>query len=573
MQETLQRAHLQYVSTAALEADDDDTTTTARPPAARHAASYRALERTVKLEVQWPADEAQSPAPWREAEGSAPGTIGAAMASHIVEHHLSQCLEWARTVPGLAQHLAEHGAEVASTASHDRIQSERSPAEMSPAEIAAGQPAPAPQPVPAASKPQRERRYKCVSRAALTKRKEGPRFDEATGRPADGEILGFINAGELVSVLEDDMLLSPLGGPQRLFVEGRGGWVSLFAQDGTQLLAELEFRSSPAMSLGGSRVDVVSRDSSEYVDIGAAPLDRSSFDVHLDPLGLGDVQPLSSSSSSSTAEHSTPPLPESEPGGADSSADGEAGARLYASVSAGRYRAMFDFEPEQDTDLRLTRGGVVLLQNKAHEHWWEGANEADPSVVGMFPFNYVQPLMTVRASRQLPAGDEITVTLPPALCPLAEDGSTQEGLKLQVLLPHGADAGQEIEFPLPFDFDTSRIESESESNDGGSFVGAASTLASSVNGAGLRLGITKGGNQVPAGATPPFVDVKTRRRRELEAEKAMMYRKIEGELSKALSAADAKSLVRSKTFGSRGCRCSRFEVALVSTSLVLGSES
>jgi hypothetical protein len=205
---------------------------------------------------------------------------------------------------------------------------------------------------------------------------------------------------------------------------------------------------------------------------------------------------------------------------------------------------MFDFEPEQDTDLRLTRGGVVLLQRKTHEHWWEGSNEADPSVVGMFPFNYVQPLMIVRASRQLPAGDEITVTLPPALCPLAEDGSVQDGLKLQVLLPHGAEAGQEIEFPLPFDFDTSRIESESESNGGGSSAGAAGTLSTGATGAGMRLGITKGGNQVPAGTTPPFVDTKTRRRRELEVEKVMMYRKIEGELSKALSAADAKSLVR-----------------------------
>ncbi len=550
MQEALQNAHLQYVQTAAIEADDDDTS---------RAGTYRALERTVKPEVQWPADQAQSPAL---------GTIGAALASHITEHHLSQCLEWARNMPGLAQHLAEHGAEVAAKASRERNQSERPPAEL-----AVVQPAPAPQSAPAVSEPQLKRRYKCVSRAALTKRKAGPKFDEATGRPADGEILGFINAGELVSVLEGDVLLSSAGVPQRLFVQDLGGWVSLFAQDGTQLLAELELHRSPATVLGGSRVDTVSRDSSEYADIGAAPLDRSSLDVHLDPLGLGDVQPSSSSSSSSTAEHSTPPPPGTEPEGADSSTDGEAELRLYASVSAGRYRAMFDFEPEQDTDLRLTRGGVVLLQNKAHEHWWEGANEADSSVVGMFPFNYVQPLMIVRASRQLPAGDEITVTLPQALCPLAEDGSAQDGLKLQVLLPHGAEAGQEIEFPLPFDFDTSRIESESESNGGGSSAGAASTLASGANGAGIRSGITKGGNQVPAGTTPPFVDMKTRRRRELEAEKAMMYRKIEGELSKALSAADAKSLVRTNAFSRCSRRCSRAKVALVFASFVLAGES
>jgi hypothetical protein len=395
----------------------------------------------------------------------------------------------------------------------------------------------APRPAPSTSKPQQERRYKCISRAALTKRKGGPKFDEATGRPAAGEIVGFVNAGELITVLEDDVLLSLAGVPQRLFVQGRGGWVSIFAQDGTKLLEELAPQKLSAVTVGGSSADKVPRGSYEYDEIGAAPLDRSSLDVHLDPLGLGDAPPSSSRSSS------TDRRPGNEAGAADSSAEGDAAERLYASVSAGRYRAMFDFEPEQDTDLRLTTGGVVLLLNKTHEHWWEGANETDPSAVGMFPFNYVQPLMIVRACWQLPAGDEITVSLPPALCPLAEDGSIQTGVKLQVLLPHGANAGQEIEFPLPFDFDTSRIESESQPSGE-----IQRDTEKGQRGAGTRFGITKGGNQVPAGTTPPVVDMKTRRRRELEAEKVLMYRRIEGELSKALNAADAKALVRSNAY-------------------------
>lgn len=65
-----------------------------------------------------------------------------------------------------------------------------------------------------------------------------------------------------------------------------------------------------------------------------------------------------------------------------------------------------------------------------------------PTKVGMFPFNYVQPLMVVCTARQLPSGEEICVALPAELCPLAPDGGAQAGYTLQVLLPHGAEAGQ-----------------------------------------------------------------------------------------------------------------------------------
>jgi hypothetical protein len=238
----------------------------------------------------------------------------------------------------------------------------------------------------------------------------------------------------------------------------------------------------------------------------------------------------------------------------------------------------------------------VLLLNKTHEHWWEGANETSPSTVGMFPFNYVQPLMVVRAGVQLPAGEEITVSLPPELCPLADpsdpSSSVQEGYTLQVLLPHGADAGQEIEFPLPFDFDTSRIDSAAAAaaaghsagaggaagGGGGGAAGAQTAAAAAAahklgggGGGGGVSGVTKGGNQVPAGVAPPVVQwrTETQRRRELEAEKAVMYKKIGGELSMALSAADAKSLVRAVITVSY----TRMRAPLLSLSLSLSSLS
>ena len=234
----------------------------------------------------------------------------------------------------------------------------------------------------------------------------------------------------------------------------------------------------------------------------------------------------------------------------------------------------------------------MLLLNKTHEHWWEGANETSPSTVGMFPFNYVQPLMVVRAGVQLPAGEEITVSLPPELCPLADpsdpSSSVYPSCTLQVLLPHGADAGQEIEFPLPFDFDTSRIDSAAAAAAAGHSAGAGGaggggaartqTAAAAAahklgggGGGGGVSGVTKGGNQVPAGVAPPVVQwrTETQRRRELEAEKAVMYKKIGGELSMALSAADAKSLVRAVITVSY----TRMRAPLLSLSLSLSSLS
>ena len=45
---------------------------------------------------------------------------------------------------------------------------------------------------------------------------------------------------------------------------------------------------------------------------------------------------------------------------------------------------MFDFEPEEASDLKLTRGGVILLLNKTHAHWWEGANETGPRTASAY---------------------------------------------------------------------------------------------------------------------------------------------------------------------------------------------
>ena len=77
-----------------------------------------------------------------------------------------------------------------------------------------------------------------------------------------------------------------------------------------------------------------------------------------------------------------------------------------------RFRAMFDFDPEQEGDLMFRKGDVLVLLKKPHEHWWEGYVDGSPAVRGAFPYNYVQQLMIVKADHDIAPGCEITVELP-----------------------------------------------------------------------------------------------------------------------------------------------------------------
>ena len=57
-------------------------------------------------------------------------------------------------------------------------------------------------------------------------------MDQGTGKPLQGQIVGLLEVGDVVTVLESDLDFSSAGVP-RLHVRDRGGWVSVCAQDGT----------------------------------------------------------------------------------------------------------------------------------------------------------------------------------------------------------------------------------------------------------------------------------------------------------------------------------------------------
>jgi hypothetical protein len=210
----------------------------------------------------------------------------------------------------------------------------------------------------------------------------------------------------------------------------QGGWVSLVGEDGTVLIRE---------------VDLPLRDSLD-----------GSMGLHDDPLGMeGGLDDDGDGALPVDAGANKQLHDSGGSGGGGTTPDAGSGAEgLVAELSNGRYRAVHEFLAEQEGDLSLQRGNVVLLRSKTHEHWWEGVLEHQPAVVGVFPYNYVQPLLLVRATRDIAAGEEITARLPPELAALAtsrEGSGGRPTQTLQVLLPNGAFAGQEIEFPFPID--------------------------------------------------------------------------------------------------------------------------
>jgi len=51
--------------------------------------------------------------------------------------------------------------------------------------------------------------------------------------------------------------------------------------------------------------------------------------------------------------------------------------------------AAFDFEPQEDGELRLRKGDVITVTDKSDSNWWRGTCNGQE---GMFPVPYVKEL-------------------------------------------------------------------------------------------------------------------------------------------------------------------------------------
>jgi len=55
--------------------------------------------------------------------------------------------------------------------------------------------------------------------------------------------------------------------------------------------------------------------------------------------------------------------------------------------------ASFDYEPQNDDELRFRENTMIYVIKKNSDGWWEGVMEIDGQpICGLFPANYVEPL-------------------------------------------------------------------------------------------------------------------------------------------------------------------------------------
>ena len=50
-------------------------------------------------------------------------------------------------------------------------------------------------------------------------------------------------------------------------------------------------------------------------------------------------------------------------------------------------RALFDFIPEENGEITLRKGDVVIIVDDTDDNWWKGINHKR---AGFFPSNYVE---------------------------------------------------------------------------------------------------------------------------------------------------------------------------------------
>ena len=60
---------------------------------------------------------------------------------------------------------------------------------------------------------------------------------------------------------------------------------------------------------------------------------------------------------------------------------------LSPNMQATTVVAAFDFEPQEDGELRLRKGDVITVLDKSDQNWWRGTCKGQE---GMFPVPYVK---------------------------------------------------------------------------------------------------------------------------------------------------------------------------------------
>ena len=54
-----------------------------------------------------------------------------------------------------------------------------------------------------------------------------------------------------------------------------------------------------------------------------------------------------------------------------------------------KVQASFDFEPQEEGELRLRKGDIITVLDKSDQNWWKGSCNGQE---GMFPVPYVKEI-------------------------------------------------------------------------------------------------------------------------------------------------------------------------------------
>merc|ERR1711969_53536 len=83
---------------------------------------------------------------------------------------------------------------------------------------------------------------------------------------------------------------------------------------------------------------------------------------------------------------------------ASSSDLGSPRGSVSGSVSGGdddavdRAKATFDYEAEDESNITIAVGDVLVVTDKSDSDWWEGYVEGNPETVGYFPSSFVEAM-------------------------------------------------------------------------------------------------------------------------------------------------------------------------------------
>ena len=118
---------------------------------------------------------------------------------------------------------------------------------------------------------------------------------------------------------------------------------------------------------------------------------------------------------------------------ASSSDLGSPRGSVSGSVSGGdddavdRAKATFDYEAEDESNITIAVGDVLVVTDKSDSDWWEGYVEGNPETVGYFPSSFVEPMASGTGTGTAAASTAASVAGASAAAGEATDGSDTVG--------------------------------------------------------------------------------------------------------------------------------------------------